>query len=222
MPGDPFVILSGDTGTEISAYSEEQIEKYKSYYGLDKPLGNQYLDYMKNLCKGNLGYSIYYNDMVKNIVKARLKWTFVLVLSSIFISFILGTLIGTLSAFNQNTGLDKILYGFFMTLSEIPDFLLGIVFLFILAGRLNLFPLSGAVTEFKNYNSSGEKFLDIIYHAALPIITLTISRLGEFYLVARNSAVFVISKEYIKTAKGKGLGKKQLYLNISLGILFYL
>ncbi len=87
---------------------------------------------------------------------------------------------------------------------------------------MNLFPLSGAVTEFKNYNSSGEKFLDIIYHAALPIITLTISRLGEFYLVARNSAVFVISKEYIKTAKGKGLGKKQLYLNISLGILFYL
>ncbi|PIH03247.1 ABC transporter permease [Clostridium combesii] len=208
MPGDPFVILSGDTGTEISAYSEEQIERYKSYYGLDKPLGNQYLDYMKNLCKGDLGYSIYYNDMVKNIVKARFKWTFMLVLSSIFISFILGTIIGTLSAFNQNKGLDKILYGFFMTLSEIPGFLLGIVFLFILAGKLNLFPLSGAVTEFKNYNSSGEKFLDIIYHAALPIITLTISKLGEFYLIARSSAVSVISKEYIKTAKGKGLGKK--------------
>lgn len=208
MPGDPFVILSGDNGTEISAYSEEQIEKYKAYYGLDKPLSNQYLDYIQNLCKGNLGYSIYYNDTVKNIVKARFKWTFMLVISSIFISFVLGTLIGTLSAFNQNKGLDKILYGFFMTLSEIPGFLLGIVFLFILAGKLNLFPLSGAVTDFKNYSSFVDKFLDIIYHAALPIITLAISRLGEFYLVARSSAISVIAKEYIKTAKGKGLGSK--------------
>ncbi len=131
MPGDPFVILSGDNGIEISAYSEEQIEKYKAYYGLEKPLSNQYLAYIQNLCKGNLGYSIYYNDTVKNIVKARFKWTFMLVISSIFISFVLGTLIGTLSAFNQNKGLDKILYGFFMTLSEIPGFFIRYSFFYL-------------------------------------------------------------------------------------------
>ncbi len=146
MPGDPFVILSGDNGIEISAYSEEQIEKYKAYYGLEKPLSNQYLAYIQNLCKGNLGYSIYYNDTVKNIVKARFKWTFMLVISSIFISFVLGTLIGTLSAFNQNKGLDKILYGFFMTLSEIPGFFIRYSFFIYFSRKIKF------ASSFWSYN----------------------------------------------------------------------
>ncbi|NEZ46157.1 ABC transporter permease [Clostridium niameyense] len=210
MPGDPFVILSGDNGCEISAYSQEQIEKYKTYYGLDKPIHIQYLNYIKNLCYGNLGYSIYYNDSVFNIIKSRFGWTLMLVLTSIFFSSILGTLIGTLSSFNKDKKLDRILYSFFMTLSEIPGFLLGIIFLFILAGKLNLFPLSGAITDFQEYASNYEKAKDIIYHATLPILTLTLSKVGDFYLISRNSAISVLKKDYINTAKAKGLKRRKI------------
>lgn len=209
MPGDPFTFLSSDDGDIAISYSDEQIERYKEYYDIDKPISIQYKNYVFNMFKGNLGYSIYYNDSVLKIIKKRMFWTFSLVIISIMLSSLLGVLLGSLSAWNRDKPLDKILYFILISFSEIPSFLIGIIILFIFSAKLGWFPLSGAITPFREFSSNIERVLDIVHHAALPSLTLSFVGIGEFYLIARNSMISVLSKDYMKTAKGKGLKKSR-------------
>lgn len=206
MPGDPFTFLSSSESLDTTVvYTQEQISKYKEYYGLNKPLKNQYKDYVINIFKGNLGYSIYYDDYVSTIIKKRIVWTFSLVIISLIISSVLGTIFGSISAWNRNKNIDKLMYFIFMFISEIPSFLIGLLFLFILAGKFRLFPLSGAISSFQDYSTSFDKFKDIAYHAVMPISTLSLVGIGRFYLISRNSMIEILSKDYMITAKAKGL-----------------
>ncbi|MFA5528201.1 MAG: ABC transporter permease [Peptostreptococcales bacterium] len=210
MPGDPFLYLSVDDGNVSVAYSEKQIEEYKAYYGLDRPLYIQFLNYIKGLLKGDLGYSIYYNISVLELIFTRLPWTLFIVLTSLLISSIIGVFLGTVSAYSRNGFLDKFAYFSMTVFSEIPSFLLGIFLLFIFAARLGLFPLAGGMTAFGNFQTKLYYLIDIIYHGTLPVLTLSLVKIGEFYLLARSSMLTVLSQDYIQTAKGKGLKKKRI------------
>ncbi len=96
MPGDPFLYLSSDQGQEVM-FSEEQRQHYLEYYGLNKPVVEQYLSYLGKLLQGDMGYSLYYNESVSNIIVRRLIWTFFLVIIAILISTILGMILGSIS-----------------------------------------------------------------------------------------------------------------------------
>ena len=207
MPGDPFTFLSSEDGYTTVIFSQNQIEEYKQYYGLDKPLHLQYASYIGNLFKGYLGYSIYYNEDVLPMVLKRSAWTIFLVIVSLAISSILGIVIGGISAWFRNRLFDRTAYFFMVVISEIPAFLIGIALLFFVAARFDLFPLSGGVTVFKDFESPIHWFFDIVLHSILPIATLVLTRLGGFYLLSRNSMISVLSKDYIITAKAKGLSK---------------
>lgn len=210
MPGDPFTFLSTEDGGVAVSHSQEQIELYKSYYGLDKPLGIQYVDYLKNMVKGNIGYSIYYKTSVMDVIGKRMLWTIGIVISAIGISFIIGTFLGCISAWYRDHLFDDILYFIMITVSEIPSFLVGVIFLFTIAAQSDFFPISGGMKAFAVYSSPMEKAIDIINHAILPVITLSMVRLGRFYLLARNSMITVLSKDYITTARAKGLAKQRI------------
>ncbi len=210
MPGDPFTFLSSEEGTVNYTYTEEQINEYKSYYGLDKPLIKQYKYYILNMFKGNMGYSIYYNAPVKSIILKRAIWTLGIVIISILLSSLIGTIIGAFSAWNRNNNIDRSIYSIMMVFSEIPSFLVAIFLLFILGAKTGFFPLSGGMTVFKDYNNWIDKILDIIHHGILPVMALSLSRVGGFYLLSRNSMISVLSKDYIKTAKAKGLNNKRI------------
>jgi peptide/nickel transport system permease protein len=216
MPGDPFTFLSSDTTSVSFTFSEEEIEKYKEYYGLDEPLGIQYKNYIGNLVKGYLGYSIFYNDEVIDIIKGRLTWTIILVLLSTLISAVLGTALGSISAYHRQNPLDQGLYFIFVIVSQIPSFLIGIIILFIFGAHLKWFPLSGGMTPFTQYSSYWAKLCDLIYHAMLPAFTLSFVNMGSFYLLARNSMIEVLSKDYIMTAKAKALKKRRIILRHAL------
>lgn len=210
MPGDPFSFLSSDEGGVHQNFTEKQIKEYKAYYGMDKPLHQQYKDYMRNLIHGNLGYSIYYNDSVISIVINRAKWTLGITLLSLIISTLIGSILGSLSAWYRNSLIDKTLYPIMILLSEIPSFLIAILLLFTLAAKSSFFPLSGGITVFAEYENAFAKFLDIIHHGILPTLSLVLTQLGGFYLLARNSMISVISKDYMRTAVAKGLSSKRI------------
>ncbi len=210
MPGDPFLYLSVEEGEVAAAFSEEQIAQYKAYYGMDKPLYMQFYDYILKLLQGDLGYSIYYNTSVLEMILLRIPWTIFIVLCALFLSSFFGTLLGAISARLREKPADKFMYLFMVVFSEIPSFLLGIVFLFVLAAKLKWFPLSGGITIFAPHTSMLSYMGDLLHHAALPIITLTPAGLGNFYILARNSMLTVLSKDYINTAKAKGLKKWQI------------
>jgi peptide/nickel transport system permease protein len=205
MPGDPFLFLSAEEGDEIARFSETQQHYYRSQYGLDRPLMVQYATYLGALLKGDLGYSIYYNQGVTTILLRRLPWTLFLVTAAVALSTLAGALLGSLSAYFRGRRLDRWLYPAMIALSEIPAFLLGLVLLFTLAAGLKLFPLSGAMTHFAAYDGLWDKFMDIVRHAVLPVLTLTIVRSGGMYLLARNSTATVLTRDYLRTAQAKGL-----------------
>lgn len=158
MPGDPFLVLSSDSPeAEEIVLTEEQRQFFFRYYGLDKPIGEQYLSYMGELFQGNLGYSLYYKEPVSQIILRRLGWTTFLVIVAVMLSTGIGTILGGISAWYREKWPDKLLFFQLILLSEIPAFLLGLILLFVFAGELGLFPLSGAITHFANYNSWWEK-----------------------------------------------------------------
>lgn len=209
MPGDPFTYLSSDEGDVQESYSEEQIERYKEYYGLDKPIHIQYIEYLKKLTKGDLGLSIHYNEKVINIIINRAKWTIFIVSLALVLSIIVGVLLGSICAFKKDSLLDKFLYFIMTALSEIPSFLIGIFLLFTVAAKSKVIPLSGGMTVFNKFTGI-EKVLDILRHAILPVASLFISQVGGFFLLARNSMITVINKDYMTTAVAKGLTNRRI------------
>lgn len=216
MPGDPFTFLSAEEGSVNIAFSYEEIERYKSYYQLDLPLQRQFSNYMLSLLKGDLGYSIYFKDSVWKIILTRLPWTAGLAGCAVLLSAALGILFGSVSAYYQENWADKVLYLGFIFLSEIPGFLIGLLLLFIFAAYLGIFPLSGGIKPFMSGCSAAQKGISMVYHGILPVAALSTARLGEFYLLSRNSMMLVLSKDYITTAKAKGLNKREILLKHAL------
>lgn len=217
MPGDPFTFLSAEEqGQVFVSYTQEQIERYKSYYGMDKPVYVQYMHYLANLFKGDIGYSIYYNRSVMGLIGKRMLWTVGIVIAAIIVSSGAGTILGCFSAWHHDKFFDRLLYFIMITVSEIPAFLVGILLLFILAAQLGLFPLFGGMSAFAHYDTPFETFKDIAHHAFLPVLTLSLTRIGGFYLLSRNSMLTVLSKDYMLTARAKGLGECRIIFRHAL------
>ena len=204
MPGDPL-LHTGGADDVVSVYSRDQITYFREYYGLDRPLHEQYLTYLVELFSGDLGFSYYYKENVSTMILRRLPWTMFLVISAMGLSLLLGILLGSYSAWHRERWQDNALYTVLMIFSEIPAFLVGLALLIWLGAGLGLFPLAGAVTHFARYDSIWDKLLDIFHHATLPVLTLTLARTGGIYLLVRNSLGIVLAKDYMRTARAKGL-----------------
>ena len=216
MPGDPFTFLSANAGEIMVTYSEEQINRYKAYYGLDQPLFRQYLSYLSSLLRGNIGYSIYYNENVMRIVMDRARWTLAIVTAALILSSLMGTILGCFSAWFRNGPCDKVLYSVMIMGVEIPPFLTGTVLLFCGGAWLGWFPLSGGMSVFTAFGSPLDRAGDLLHHAALPVATLAMARIGEFYLLARGNMIMVLTRDYIRTARGKGLTQRRILFRHAL------
>jgi peptide/nickel transport system permease protein len=217
MPGDPFLILTSQSAEdEEIVLSEEQREFLFEYYGLDQPIYKQYLNYLGELVQGNMGFSVYYKQPVSQIVLQRLPWSIFMVLLAVFLSTFIGTILGCISAWHREKWIDKSLFLFMITFSEIPSFLLGLILLIVFAAGLGWFPLAGAITHFADCQSWWKRTWDVIHHAFLPSIALTMSHLGGTYLLGRNSMTTVLEKDYLRTAWAKGLPKKRVIFHHAL------
>lgn len=205
MKADPFVFLSSD-GTEVASYTEEEILKYKQYYGLDTPLWRQYLNYLLGIFTGNLGYSIYFKEKVTTLIFSRLVWTAGIVIFSLCISSVFGLFLGSFSAWNCQRKIDTILYQGMVIISEIPSFLTANMILMFFIIKWRILPTAGGITPFIKIEFSWNFILDIIKHAILPSLTLTFLRLPDFYFVSRSAMLQQIQKKYVETAQAKSLG----------------
>ena len=214
MPGDPFDFLSVEDGITTITLTEDQIMHYRSYYGMDQPLWKQFIDYVKNVITGDFGRSIYYNQSVTHMVLDRIIWTLAMVIISMIISSVLGTTLGMISAYLKKEGhwIDGILVRMMTVLSEIPDFILGLFMLFLFAAKLNWFPLSGGMIPFAEHQTLKDWLFDYLHHAALPVLVLALSSIGDFFLLGRQSTIAILREPYIQTAHAKGLRKKTILL----------
>ncbi|MGD9210759.1 MAG: ABC transporter permease [Desulfobacteraceae bacterium] len=211
MPGDPFLHLSAEDGEDVANFSEAQKAYYEKQYGMDRPLWVQYSRYLMQLLRGDLGYSIYYNENVATILLRRLPWTFALVVISMGVGAVLGSLLGGISAYYRQGWVDRTLFFGMMAWAEMPAFLLGLLLLFLFAAHFDLFPLSGAMTPFTQYPNLWAQLVDLIRHAFLPAVTLTLAIVPALYLLSRSSMVTVMTKDYLRTARAKGLRPVRIF-----------
>ncbi|MBC2697370.1 MAG: ABC transporter permease [ANME-2 cluster archaeon] len=210
MPGDALSYLT-DPGADMPVrMTEEKGEILLAYYGLDKPLSEQYINYMVGIIRGDLGLSIYYNDPVLEVILSRLKWTLLLVGTSTAIYITLGILLGATSAWARGRKKDMALLISILSISSFPSFFIGILMVIFFVVKLGIFPLSGAQTAFATYSNPLEEIFDILHHLVLPAATLVISHIGGTYFLMRNSMLGVLGEDYIMTARAKGLSERYI------------
>ena len=210
VPGDPLSYLT-DPGADIPVrMTEEKTERLLAYYGLDKPISEQYINYMVGIIRGDLGWSIYYSAPVLEVILGRLKWTLILVGTSTAIYITLGILLGATSAWARGRKKDMALLISIISISSFPSFFIGILMVIFFGVKLGIFPLSGAQTAFATYSSPLEEIFDILHHLVLPAATLVLSHIGGTYFLMRNSMLGVLGEDYIMTARAKGLSERYI------------
>lgn len=197
-PGDPIVALSGEFST---AEYQRDIE---AYYGLDRPLYEQYLRYLASLLKGDLGTSYYFKEPVIRVILERLPATLLLLIPSILLSSLLGIWLGTVAATRRHSRLDFSIIATALTSYAVPLFWFAQILLLIFALHLDWFPVQGMRNIRADYEG-WRLWLDIGYHMVLPVITMTSQQLALIVVLTRAGVSTELKLDYVRTARAKGL-----------------
>jgi peptide/nickel transport system permease protein len=166
----------------------------------------QYLEYLWNIAHLNLGTSLtYFPDSVGSAIMLGLFWTLTLVGLSTVIAFILGTLVGMLSAWRRGGVLDSVLPPIFIIVSAFPYFWVALICSLIFASTLQWFPLLFGYDIDKQINLSWDFIGNAAWHGFLPALTLVITSIGGWILTMRNTMITTLAEDYVKMARAKGL-----------------
>jgi peptide/nickel transport system permease protein len=200
-PGDPIITLVGE-----SQVSPEYIASVKREYGLDRPLPTQLLYYLLGVLRGNFGYSYSFKQSVLGVILERVPATVLLMLVAIIYSTILGVVFGVISSKRQYSRTDQ----FFTLLSlvgySLPVFWLGQILLITLSLNFSLFPAQG-MQSLREPLTGFAYWLDLLHHLVLPAFALGLSYLAINTRFTRASMIEVMSEDYIRSARAKGLSE---------------
>ncbi len=214
IPGDPALVMAGERSTP------EQIEALREQLGLNQPLPLQYLTFLGNLMRLNFGTSIISGVPIAEEIKIRWPATFELSVAAMLIASILGIPAGVLAAVRKNSAWDNLTMSGSLVGVSLPVYWLGLLLIYLFAVNLNWLPPSGRLSidagfNFKpitgfyaldallqlNFNVLG----DVIKHLVLPALTLSTIPLAILARITRSAMLEVLSQDYIRTARAKGL-----------------
>jgi peptide/nickel transport system permease protein len=212
MPGNPLELIAGEG---VGLLTPEQRAAVAASVGLDQPLPAQYLRYLGNTLRGDLGYSFQQHQPIAALLADRLPWTLLLTGTGLLLSTLVGAGAGALAAWRRGGRGDLGLVTLFITLESLPTFWVGMVLIALLAVRWPLFPAFGAQTPWLML-SDWQRALDILHHLALPLATLTIVSIPGFFLVTRAAMLAVLGEDYIVVARAKGLRERRVLLGHAL------
>jgi peptide/nickel transport system permease protein len=203
LPGDPARTLGRG---RLS--SPEQLAEFNKTYGLDEPVGQQFLTFLNNTLHGDLGYSILYHRDVSDILLERMWPTVLLVGTATLLAALFGVWIGIRSGWDRGRGFDRFSTSTSLTLYSMPEWWLGLLLIAAFAVGIGplpgLFP-TGGLHSVDSDPSSLSGILDTAWHLALPVLTLTLAYLADYALIMRGSLVDELGSDYLTTARAKGL-----------------
>lgn len=197
LPGDPIAAM---TGGEISG---ETYERLYHELNMDKPVLVRYALWLKGALTGNFGTSQIYHQPVIGVIVERLPVTICLSLMAFFISVPLGILFGIISAVRRGTAADTIVTTTANICCCLPEFWLGILFLYLFSMRLGWLPSSGFVWPWENFGLSVRSII-------MPLLCLAVGGIASITRQTRSSMLEVIRQDYIRTARSKGLREKKV------------
>jgi len=202
-PGDPAHFLAGQSG------DEKYYEFIRAKFGLNQPLGTQLWIYLSRVLRGDLGYSLGYQQPVIHVIFERVPATLLLMLSAVSLSSVAGVILGVEAARRENSFSDRAINAFALLGHSMPSFCVGYLLLMVFALYLGIFPV-------QNMSSSSEKMagldylLDVLNHLVLPALTLTIMYLAQVMRLTRTAMLNVLGENFITTARAKGLEENRV------------
>lgn len=198
VPGDPARLLMGQHG------DERTLAALRHEMGLDRPVYIQYARFIGRLMKGDLGMSYRQKRPVAEIIRDRFPATAKLALASMFIATVVGIAAGVLAAMYRNRVWDWLVMVFSLSGISMPVFWLGMMLILVFASGLGWLPVGG-------YGRSGD-----IRHLILPAVSLAAVSVGYIARIMRSSMLEVIGRDYIRTARAKGLSESVVILRHTL------
>lgn len=221
IPGDPVMIMAGERG--ISAERHAQI---MAEMGLDKPLYQQYFTYVSDVLHGDLGQSLKSRTPVWQEFMPRFQATLELGFCAMLFAILLGIPIGVLAAVRRGSVFDHTAVGVSLTGYSMPIFWWGMMLIMLVSVQLDLTPVSGRISDTVFLDDShpltgfmlidtllwGEPgdFKDAVMHLILPSIVLGTIPLAVIVRMTRSAMLEVLSEDYIRTARAKGLSRMRV------------
>ena len=207
MPGNPVsMIAAGVTeGMTDTSAIQRVMDEYAARFGLDKPMWEQFIIFVRNLLRGDLGVSFSnYPRPVTDILRQALPWTIGLQLPSILIGWFLGNLLGAVAAY-QRGWVDKFLMPFFLFLGCMPAFGMAIILLYIFGVNLNWFPTSGGYS-FDMLPAPTWAFVrSLLTHYIMPSTAIILTTIGGQSIGMRSMAIYELNADYVKYSRFMGI-----------------
>ncbi|MEP6842455.1 MAG: ABC transporter permease [Pseudolysinimonas sp.] len=211
-----FRVLPGSAVTRISRIpnaSPELRHALEVEFGLDKPVWQQYLLYMGQLFRGNLGVSFSNRQPVLDNLLEAFGNTLPLVATGTIIAIVLGIAVGVFSAVRRGTIGDHLSTNLAVVFYAFPTQFLGMMLLILFAGVL---PSVGMSDPFAVAASPGDQFVDLLRHLVLPVTTLVLTLYAEDALIVRSAMLETLGEDYILTARAKGLPTRRIVISYAL------
>ena len=208
VPGDA---VTATLGTEAGMLSPEQRESLRSYYGLDRPIVEQYFYWVGQALQGNLGLSIRQGKPVLDLIVDRFPLTLELAILAVSIALVVGIPLGLISAIRHNTVLDLVARLFALVGLSMPSFLVGTLIIFVLSVGFHILPNSG---DYVSFTQDPSRNLQQLF---FPAITLGFAFSASVMRMTRSSMLEVLSEDYVRTARSKGLHESRVIIRHALG-----
>lgn len=195
VPGDPAVVMLGPQA------SVESVQELREELGLNKSVGEQYVNYLKGIMQGDLGKSYYYNEPVMKLILERFPNTLLLSFTSILIAILIGIPVGIISATKQYSIFDYMSMILALVGVSMPIFWLGLMMVLVFSVNLAWLPSIGM-------GSLDKGMWDVISHLILPSVCLATIPAATFARITRSSMLEIVKQDYIKALRSKGLKER--------------
>jgi peptide/nickel transport system permease protein len=187
LSGDPAALMAGEDWTR------EQVEEFRHVMGFDRPVYEQYWDFLSRALRGDFGTSLRQQQPAFRLVMDRMPATAELTLAAILITVTVGVPVGMLAAVKRNTAWDHLAMAFSLLGQSVPVFWLGLMLALIFGLYLGWFPLVGRGT---------------LAHLVMPALTVGLFNVAYTARMTRSGMLEVLAEDYIRTARAKGLGNR--------------
>ena len=202
-PGDPAAILAGDNATP------EQLERIRISLGLNQPLYTQFFTWVGSLLRGDLGTSLSSNQPVLKLIGQRIEPSIAVAIATIVLSVVIAVPLGVVAAWKRGTWIDRFVMGLSVVGFSVPVFVIGYVLIQIFAFDLRWLPVQG-------YRSIGNGFGPFFERLILPTVSLSFIYVALIARMTRASMLDVLSEDYVRTARAKGIGEAGVLLRHGL------
>jgi peptide/nickel transport system permease protein len=203
LPGDPLVIFISQSQVEV--YTPEQLAELRTEYGLDRSLPVQYISWLGNMLRGDMGKSILLGQDVGYLISTRLPVTIYFGAMSFIVSSFFGVIFGVVCALRRGTWIDSFVTVLANIGITVPAFWLGVLLMYVFSLLLHWLPTAGYMPPTENLGQS-------LRAAIMPVICLSLFSVAALARQTRSAMLEVVSQDYIRTAWSKGLRERVIIL----------